>query len=286
MVSPAQKAIALLIDLAEQGEIDPWDVQVVEVIDRFLAEIPDYLELSASGYESNLSASGQTFLYAAMLVLFKAETLARMDAVPDEDGGEWESEEPLPDNVIPLPRNLERQLRRRAVVQPPANRPVSLGELIEQLELMAEVLEAPPRRGKVRRPKPPTEKQASQAIQKLSSHENPAELAHPIGQFLEGHWLRLAAGNEWLEFNHLVAAWHSHNEMHSTHSDGEGTSPAPDPVGVFWALLLLSAQSRVELDQSTLYGPLRIALRVPGTQTDRTDTASDFEPEVPLAASS
>jgi len=35
-VSLAQSAIAFLIDLAEQGEIDPWDVKVIEVIDRFL----------------------------------------------------------------------------------------------------------------------------------------------------------------------------------------------------------------------------------------------------------
>ncbi|NER84710.1 MAG: segregation/condensation protein A, partial [Leptolyngbya sp. SIO1D8] len=35
-VSLAQNAIAFLIDLAEQGEIDPWDVKVIDVIDRFL----------------------------------------------------------------------------------------------------------------------------------------------------------------------------------------------------------------------------------------------------------
>ena len=37
--SPASEAIALLIDLAQKGEIDPWDVQVIEVIDRFLDEL-------------------------------------------------------------------------------------------------------------------------------------------------------------------------------------------------------------------------------------------------------
>ncbi|MGH2414714.1 MAG: segregation/condensation protein A, partial [Microcystaceae cyanobacterium] len=36
---PAQAAIAALIDLAQQGEIDPWDVQVIDVIDRFLSEL-------------------------------------------------------------------------------------------------------------------------------------------------------------------------------------------------------------------------------------------------------
>ncbi|MGL5033558.1 MAG: segregation/condensation protein A, partial [Microcystaceae cyanobacterium] len=32
----ASEAIATLIDLAEQGHINPWDVSVIEVIDRFL----------------------------------------------------------------------------------------------------------------------------------------------------------------------------------------------------------------------------------------------------------
>ena len=62
MVSPAQRAIAILIDLAEQGEIDPWDVQVVQVIDRFLAEIQfnpvsSAMEGDSFGYEANLSPS-------------------------------------------------------------------------------------------------------------------------------------------------------------------------------------------------------------------------------------
>jgi chromatin segregation and condensation protein Rec8/ScpA/Scc1 (kleisin family) len=37
--SPTEEAIALLIDLAERGEINPWDVQVIDVIDRFLARM-------------------------------------------------------------------------------------------------------------------------------------------------------------------------------------------------------------------------------------------------------
>ena len=38
-IIPAQRAIANLIDSAEKGEIDPWDVPVIDVIDRFLDEL-------------------------------------------------------------------------------------------------------------------------------------------------------------------------------------------------------------------------------------------------------
>ena len=259
MVSPAQRAIALLIDLAEQGEIDPWDVQVVEVIDRFLAEmqldgIATHLAAApgVSPYESNLSASGQAFLYASMLVLYKADTLARMDSEDPEIEPDPFAEG-FPPNVIPLPLNLERRLRRRAVAQPPLHRSVSLGELIEQLEMMAAVLDAPPRRPKARRPQPASEKQASQAINQLSHHENPAELADPLGIFLETQWLQLSDGQDWLDFETLVHSWQDYTQNTLPH--------APlDRVGVFWALLLLSAQSKVELEQPCLYGALNIRL--------------------------
>lgn len=33
--SPASEAIEQLIELAQTGEIDPWDVKVIEIIDRF-----------------------------------------------------------------------------------------------------------------------------------------------------------------------------------------------------------------------------------------------------------
>lgn len=264
MVSPAQRAIAILIDLAEQGEIDPWDVQVVEVIDRFLAEIEFNPVMSeawdTSPYEANLSESGQAFLYASMLVLLKAETLARIELPQGqlEEGLDSPEEFPenFPDNVIPLPRNLERRLRRRAVANPPLQRPVSLGELIEQLELMAEMLETPPSRPKARRPKPASEKQTTQAINQLSHHENPAELANPIGVFLESHWLRLAGGKDWLDFEDLVEAWGGEARGGEIWGHSRG-----DRVGVFWALLLLSAQSKVELEQEGLYQSLKIRLR-------------------------
>ncbi|NEO02274.1 MAG: segregation/condensation protein A, partial [Moorea sp. SIO3I7] len=37
--TPATEAIAILIDVAQRGEIDPWDVQVIDVIDRYLSTL-------------------------------------------------------------------------------------------------------------------------------------------------------------------------------------------------------------------------------------------------------
>ncbi|PSN76391.1 segregation/condensation protein A, partial [filamentous cyanobacterium CCP4] len=136
--SLAQTAIAFLIDLADQGEIDPWDVKVIDVIDRFLSLLKAQAETLASQgrtpYEANLSESGQGFLYASMLVLLKADTMVRAEAEAEAEANPEEVwEEELPE-LVPLPRNLERHLHRRAVAPTPQRRQVTLQELIQQLE--------------------------------------------------------------------------------------------------------------------------------------------------------
>ncbi len=125
-LSLAQDAIAFLIDLAERGEIDPWDVKVIEVIDRFLSELAP-LHQGREPYEATLSQSGQAFLYASMLVLLKADSLSQPDttalATESDDVGELLD---LDGSGVALPLNLERQIRRRAVAPPPQRRRVTL----------------------------------------------------------------------------------------------------------------------------------------------------------------
>ena len=140
-VSPAHNAIALLIDLAERGDLDPWDVEVIEVIDRCLSEL---VLVDQNGgresYEAELSHSGQAFLYASMLVLLKADTLARLESPEGEEMLEDEALVDVDGMGNRLPLHLERQLRRRAVAQPPQQRKVTLEELIDQLKLMATLI--------------------------------------------------------------------------------------------------------------------------------------------------
>ncbi|MFO0171970.1 MAG: segregation/condensation protein A, partial [Aphanizomenon sp.] len=72
--------ITHLIEQAEKGEIDPWDVRVIEVIDHYL-ELMSPEGRTIRGYESDLSQSGQAFLSASKLVLFKANTLIQLSTV-------------------------------------------------------------------------------------------------------------------------------------------------------------------------------------------------------------
>ncbi len=262
-LSLAQDAIALLIDLAERGEIDPWDVKVIDVIDRFLSELAPTNAVGRDQYESNLSQSGQAFLYASMLLLLKADSLTQSDQVELAeadlaDGEDWEGLEL--DQHAPLPANLEKQLRRRAVARPPQRRRVTLTELIEQLQVIAAALEEPTR-PKLRRAKPQTRSQAVKAIAQLAHQENLSEMAVAIDQFFTEYWDEIAKGEVWIDFDLVLEFWiqikqqNPHLVEENPHTNDLETH---ERVGVFWALLLLSAQSKVELAQTEFYQDLKV----------------------------
>ncbi|MBD2019683.1 segregation/condensation protein A [Leptolyngbya sp. FACHB-36] len=276
-LSLAQDAIALLIDLAERGEIDPWDVKVIDVIDRFLTEL-NPLEGTGREPEANLSQSGQAFLYASMLLLLKAESLTQTETSetvvnPDEAAEFLELEGTA---GTALPPFLERRLRRRAVAQPPQRRRVTLKELIDQLQSIATALDDPTPRHRMRRPRPQSRQQAIRAIAQLAHQENLSEMAIALEQFFTEHWTTLTQGHSWIDFDLVIDLW---SQINSTpHSPSPPPSPNHDRVGIFWALLLLSAQSKVELAQEEFYRDLKISL-LEGTLTDVADAAAIVSPD-------
>jgi segregation and condensation protein A len=226
----ADNAIALLIDLAQRGEIDPWNVDVVDVFDRFLSDLP----LTSS---QDLATSGQAFLYASMLILLKAETLAGFD--PPEEAIEEAFDafgEGLDWGTAPLPFNLEQHLHRRPVALPFPKRRVTLGELIQQLELISVAVDRQSRQLRPRKAVRPSKIQAAKAIAQLSHPENLAEVATEVEQILQSH-----PAEDWISFETFLTLKN-------------------DRVGLFWALLLLSAQSKIELEQESFYGGLRLRL--------------------------
>jgi segregation and condensation protein A len=249
-VSIAQDAIALLIDLAEKGEIDPWDVKVIEVIDRYLMELAPRLEAGTD--RMDLSRSGQAFLYASMLVLLKADNLVRAETLADEPEAPEEEFLEIEDFALAyaLPLKLERQLRRRAVAPPQRKRPVTLPELIEQLELMATAIAEPVPRTRSRRLRQ-SNADAARDITELAHQENLTENAADLDRFIAQHWDELACGEEWIEFERILGVWQPEDPGHHP-------SPTSRQVALFWALLLLSSQSKVELQQDEFYQTLRI----------------------------
>jgi segregation and condensation protein A len=264
----ARLAIRLLQDAAERGDLDPWDVDVIAVIDGFLDQLRQRIEVPrlvattgparGGSYEQDLAETSEAFLAASVLVSLKAEVLEAATFPPeplddqdfgfdfDADGQGW-----LVNPALELPQRPERHLWRRPVAPPPLQRPVTLGELIRQLEDIAERLEADEGRTRPRhRPKRYSERAAIEQVAALAHREKLPETTAALSQFL----LSWDPAHDWAGFNELVQAW-------GTDVDARGADAEldRDRVGVFWALLFLCHQGKVELDQQGgLFGPLQL----------------------------
>jgi segregation and condensation protein A len=254
--SPASQAIAMLIDLAEKGEIDPWDVQVIQVIDRFLAElgIDDSNNLCLP--EADLSQSGQVMLWASMLVLYKADTLQKIgqkeetEAINPGESNDFEDDY-QPKQIIN--ESLAQQIKRRTAAPPPLKRKVTLTEFINQLQAMENELKQAQltHRLPLRKKKNYTRKQALKTITELAHNENLTELAQELNHFLQHKFSNFINHSSTLRLEELVNHWQQHKKKEKQ-----------DKVGLFWALLLLSSQSKVELSQEEFYQDLNITLIV------------------------
>ncbi len=256
-ILPAQKAIANLIDSAERGEIDPWDVPVIEIIDRFLTELGLTGTVVSPTQEANLPQSGQAFLWASMLVLLKADTLEILQAVEEveEEEGEIGWDEIEPHNS--LPSALEDQIRRRSTLQPLGKRKVTLPELIEQLEYIAAEIESVSSNSRPKKKSVSSRRAAMKAIAKLAHNENLTELALQLEHFLYLDFPQIAANRneEFLDWEHLLQWWQKSQNQDSVTSNQDSRT---DRAAIFWALLLLSSQSKVELSQEEFYQDLSL----------------------------
>jgi segregation and condensation protein A len=243
-------------------------VDVIAVVDGFLDQLRQRIEVprlvAAAGasrggsYEQDLAETSEAFLAASVLVSLKAEVLEAATFPPeplddqdfgfdfDADGQGW-----LVSPGMELPRRPERHLWRRPVAPPPLQRPVTLGELIRQLEDIAERLEEDEGRTRQRhRPKRYSERAAIEQVAALAHREKLPETTAALSQFL----LSWDPAHDWAGFNELVQAW-------GTDVDARGADAEldRDRVGVFWALLFLCHQGKVELDQQGgLFGPLQL----------------------------
>lgn len=255
-IPPAQKAIANLIDSAERGEIDPWDVPVIQVIDRFLTELGLTGAAPSPTQEADLPQSGQAFLWASMLVLLKADTLEILQAVEEVEAENIE-EVPWEEIETPhsLPLALENHIRRRTTLQPLGKRKVTLPELIEQLEHIAAEIESASTNSRPKKKSATSRRAAMKAIAKLAHNENLTELALQLEHFLYLDFPQIATSNEeFLDWEHLLQWWHNQNDGDEAPREDDRN----DKAAIFWALLLLSSQSKVELSQEEFYQDLSL----------------------------
>jgi segregation and condensation protein A len=130
--------VEILVGLAERGEIDPWNINIIEVTDRFLSELERRRQL-------NLQVSGRTLFYAATLLRMKSEHLGLQSGPDEEEPGEedesfgadfdmaLDSEIDYQGRLGPIEK-LEHEIQRRLDRKNMRKSPVTLFELIIELK--------------------------------------------------------------------------------------------------------------------------------------------------------
>ena len=249
--------IKFLQDAAGRGDLNPWDIDVISVIDSFLEQFNQNLRFSTNdqiSYQKDLSESSEAFFAASVLVNLKAQVLE--SDIFQEEKGCFEEEIEIDNQEwinqgFDMPKNPEKYLRRRSVAQPIIHRTSTLGELVSQLEAIAQIMETQDLLlMKKKRNKKYSDKILISKVQSLAHREKLPETTKALGKFID-QWEKAL---QWTDFEYLVSKW-----QNVVKSDLD-----KDRLGVFWALLFLSSENKIEIKQiNSLYGPIQIKRIIP-----------------------
>jgi segregation and condensation protein A len=238
-MAPVEDPVEILVGLAEKGEIDPWNINIIEVTDRFLAELDRRRQL-------NLQLSGRTLFYAATLLRMKSELLAIVEPADDEDDGDGDdlfgddfgggiSEEIDYGSRHGIIERLEHEIQRRLDRKNMRKSPITLFELILELKN----IEKEERRRRRMAADP------SEAL--LIDADDVVSIAHEEG-FQESSLTRLAEYLEGLELEEEVTLAELCQRM-------EWGIPE-----VFIPLLFLALDGRCSLRQDEFYGDIWVQI--------------------------
>jgi segregation and condensation protein A len=118
--------LGILVELAQTGKIDPWDIDILQLTDSFLGRIEELQKM-------DLRISSRTLLYSAILLRMKSAGIIECE---EEEIDSFESDFfdeldlPEPDE-FPIPKLPVRRV---------STRPVTLNELILELKKAERIL--------------------------------------------------------------------------------------------------------------------------------------------------
>lgn len=232
--------IEILIKLAESGDIDPKNIDIIDVTDKFLKAI-------AAAPKENLRQSGRIIFHASVLLRMKAEALLAVATAELDMGGDdfidfdedmlaMDTDQP---RQITL-RDLEKALVRRTNNKQNRQRKVTLQQLIDALK-EAEKLE------KERLEKKPRQRIQTDGYIDVRDVEDILELAHD-----EDIEVTIAKVDRLLEESIKVGDALTLLKLIKM------LGPKSDWVDAFLAILFLSNAGKIILEQEEFYGPVQI----------------------------
>lgn len=229
--------IEILVDMAKSGKIDPWNIDIADVTDKYLQKL---VEIKSH----NLKLTGRTLFFAALLLRLKSDILEGLtifDEIPEEPEliEEFEEIEEIVDsanysNVI----SLDQVLERRTSVRLHKERVVTLEDLIKQLEFYEKMDRHLARKNK-----------QNKGSRKIRSYEN----------FTSEDIVNMAH-DEYIEKS-VAMLQKSLEKLFETDEKielSELTQSGMDKVSAYIALLFLASRSRIELVQNEFYSDVYV----------------------------
>ncbi|GLI47737.1 segregation/condensation protein A [Methanoculleus bourgensis] len=243
-----EEPVEILVGMAERGEVDPWNIDIVDVTDRFLAELDRRKEL-------DLRVSGRTLFYAACLLRLKSEYLEGWGEDEDEDPSLDDEEDLFTDfefdfesggggePIERLEREIQRRLRRKNLRKRP---PVTLYELIKQLKTAEKEQRRKQRRRKPAPPEPDLDLDAEEVV--AVAHDEGYQKA--VAGVMEGYRRSARAGDGVLTLGELSGSMD--RERHE----------------VYIPLLFLMLEGKLALWQDEFFGEVYVGEHIPEPDTD------------------
>lgn len=240
--APETDGIEILVSMAKTGKINPWNIDIVDITDKYLTQL---FQMKSQ----NLRLTGRTLLFAAILLKLKSNILENIDVNEFEgaqEGPEFDEFDISDDfnqdddygynqnNVI----SIDEVLQRRTSVRLNRNRVVTLKDLIRQLEFY-EMIDK----------KQSLKNAHERAKRRVKSYANLSaddiiNLAHE--EYIEDGVQRLRANLEDILIRENKIEL---NEL---------TLLGMDRISAYIALLFLSADSDYELMQDEFYSDLYV----------------------------
>lgn len=233
--------IEILVAMARNGKIDPWNIDIVDITDKYLLHLVE-------SKSNNLRLTGRTLLFAAILLKLKSNILEGIDpnqfetedqSIDIDYEDDWLEdeleEEPLNrNNVI----SIDEVLQRRTSIRLNRNRVVTLKDLIKQLEFYEELDRKQSLKNTLERAKRRVKSYAKFTSDDIINLAHDEYIENSV-KILHENLIRIFETEEKIELNTL-------------------TLLGMDKISAYIALLFLSASSDFELVQDEFYSELYV----------------------------
>ena len=253
--------IEILVNMAKQGKIDPWNVNIVDVTDKYLMHL-------FQSKSQNLRLTGRTLLFAAILLKLKSNVLEGLDVMDfepqhqddlnytDDEPLDYTQEEYLPANNVV---SIDEVLQRRTSVRLNHNRVVTLRDLIRQLEFYEMLDRKQSLKNAHERAKRRVQSYARLSVEDIINLPHDEYIKNGV-QRLKANLEEILNRQDRIELNEL-------------------TLLGMDRINAYISLLFLTEDSDYDLEQDEFYSDLYVVKR-PHTDNNKKDTQNNQTDEV------